>query len=165
MVEASTHLIGINMGYGMQSADLAEESSISNDNLSGGVYYRYMPSHFWGVETTFSQGTSGFSSMIRSGLNSNVQSLSYNSIDMTLVGELPLGVSNSIYVKGGAAINSVDYELKNGGRNNIQELGMVGGVGWRYQFDMGLSMGIEYKINQAKRLGVDLFNFGLSYRF
>lgn len=75
-----------------------------------------------------------------------------------------LSLRNQAFIKAGA--NHYDYSLKGDFKNtNETGVGYAIGLGWQYNFDMGLSLGIE--VNKMNHSGIEstIVDYSMSYRF
>ncbi|MDF5356455.1 porin family protein, partial [Vibrio parahaemolyticus] len=61
--ETSVHIIGTNIGYGDVNYD-APTSKESGDMFLGEIYYRYMPTHNFGIEAGYKGAFDGIGSIL-----------------------------------------------------------------------------------------------------
>ena len=161
----STHVIGTTLGYGMVNYD-APTSEESGDMFLGEIYYRYMPTHNFGIEAGYKGAFDGIGSILVSPI-SEVTNTRFSGPRLSGYASYPLGAGFEVYGKAGVTYYTLAYTYSvNGQSRDIEKSSLGGeaaaGLGWSYTH-FGLNAEYVYSKNSDFDSGGVMF--GAQLRF
>lgn len=176
LADNSKHRVGLELGSGS-----AKYKSSSDDG--GGVgtsylYYNYQFMPMFSVEAgisgageldkwrcTETEDTWTCKADNKPIFNINADQLEVGSLVLSLRADYPLTQRNSLYGKLG--IQNYDYEFSRKGTIIADDsgMGMLISAGWKYQWDMGLSLNAGLQHSKMGDLSFTTTNLGISYAF
>ena len=161
----SEHIIGTNIGYGDVNYD-APTSKESGDMFLGEIYYRYMPTHNFGIEAGYKGAFDGIGSILVSPI-SEVTDTSFSGPRLSGYASYPLGSGFELYGKAGVTLYTLEYTYKvNGQSKNIEHSSVggeaAGGIGWSYKH---FGLNAEYVYSKNSDFDSSGVMFGAQLRF
>ncbi len=170
-----SHNFSTSLVLGVSEGD--SDTNLASDDLMIGydVAYQYRFDQNWGVEVGFRQvEPEGFTALFNSLVHNDFVIEKASSVRATAVYSWPLSKRNSMYVKVGAQLSSVNYQrmetVANGDitglvDNDKTSASVYAGLGWRYQFDSGIELGASYDYQDMDIIDAKLFSLNFGYSF
>ncbi|MBE8166996.1 MAG: porin family protein, partial [Shewanella sp.] len=174
-----SHNLTASLALGL-SEGISGNANLLNDDLMIGydVAYQYRFNTNWGIEVGFRQAEPElFTSIINNLFATDLVVDDASSVRAAAVYSWALSKRNKLYFKAGVQQfdvsyresdkssdkvinNSVDFINKNESGTSI-----YAGIGWRYEFDSGLELGLSYDYQDMDLIDIKSFNLGIGYSF
>ncbi|WP_394204696.1 porin family protein [Shewanella waksmanii] len=164
--QESAHSIGGSLGYGFHEFETADNGSRNfSDSITADIYYRYMLSSHFGIETGATTGSGGTFSIL-SDIWADVKKLQYQGLRASAYGQLPLNHRHSLFAKAGITQQWIKYDLKiDDERRKVSDTdrGFYGSVGWQFRFNNGMKISAEYQHVPLTQLTLRSYNVGINW--
>ena len=163
----NSHRIGVSFFWG--STKVADPESDREQNFSDfngyNLFYRYQWDPQYGVELAYRQGSMGIGSVASNIFIGELEDIDYRAISISGYAGYPLTQQQQLYAKLGLSQNRVAMQYRTR-RFSETEVGVIGAVGWQYQFNNGLGFQTEASYSSGKTFkSFGTVLFGLNYRF
>ncbi|MCC5825635.1 porin family protein [Alkalimonas sp.] len=163
----NSHRIGANLFWGstkVADPELDREQNLSDFN-GYNLFYRYQWDPQYGVELAYRHGSMGIGSAISNIFFGELEDIDYRAISISGYAGYPVTQQQQLYAKLGISQNRVAMQYRSR-RFSETELGVMGAVGWQYQFINGLGVQTEVSYSSGKTFkSFGSLLFGLNYRF
>lgn len=163
----NSHRVGASFFWG--ATKVADPESDREQNFSDfngyNLFYRYQWDPQYGVELAYRQGSMGIGSVASNIFTGELEDIDYSAISISGYAGYPLTQKLQLYAKLGMNQNRVAMQYRTR-RFSETEFGVIGAVGWQYQFSNGLGLQAEASYSSGKTFkSFSTILFGLNYRF
>ncbi|MDP4537031.1 porin family protein [Alkalimonas collagenimarina] len=163
----SSHRVGANLFWGSTKVtDPEADQDFKVSDFNGyNLFYRYQWDPQYGVELAYRNGSMGIGSVASNIFTGELEDIDYSAISISGYAGYPITQQQQLYAKLGISQNRIAMQYRTR-RFSETEFGVIGAVGWQYQFKNALGFQTEASYSSGKyfkSFGTVLF--GLNYRF
>lgn len=154
----------INAGIGYGGTDASENDLVDHSDLQlhYDISYRYKFNDQWEIELGYMKQDVFMTNLFQTGN----QLEDVYSFRTAMLYSIPLSQRNKLFAKLGAAhysINAINFS--NDFNSNDDGVGLVAGLGWRYEYDSGIEHSLVYTYQDFDIISTHTLTFNLGYRF
>ncbi|GIU33386.1 hypothetical protein TUM4644_34090 [Shewanella colwelliana] len=157
------HALSAGIGWGVTEASSDKDIDTDDVQTHYDIAYRYQFNPEWGVELGYMEQNVFLTDIIT--INNQLKDV--YSFRVAALYALPLSQRNRLVFKLGAN----QYNLKFIDTNNDDQrhkkdgVGLLAGLGWRFEFSSGLEMSVNYAFQTMDLLDTHTTTINLGYRF
>jgi hypothetical protein len=165
----------INAGIGWGVTDASDNDIVDSSDLQThyDLSYRYKFDDQWEIELGYMKQDVFMTDMFQIGR----QLEDVYSFRTAMLYSIPLSQRNKLLAKLGAAhysinainfsndFNSNTFNFSNDFNSNDDGVGLVAGLGWRYEYDSGIENSLAYTYQDFDVISSHTLTFNLGYRF